>query len=122
VRTLDINECAAFLRIDRTTALALANRGEIPGAKVGRAWVFLEEDLAQWLRGEIEAQQRLRRVEAHGGEIGLRTTLAPSQNFVESRRKRRPLPDLGGLDPNDPPRPPRTPPVPSSTHAESASM
>lgn len=61
MRTLDIEECAALLKVDRTTALHLAQNGEIPGAKIGRAWVFIEEDILNYLRSKISAQVNERR-------------------------------------------------------------
>ena len=39
-RTLDLHEAADFLKISESTAQEMAANGEIPGAKIGRAWVF----------------------------------------------------------------------------------
>ena len=64
MKTLDLIKRAAFLKIDRTTALALAGRGELPGAKVGRAWVSREVEAAEWLRQQIASQRRQRQAEA----------------------------------------------------------
>ena len=50
MKTYDINEAADFLKIDRSTALDLAHLGTLPGAKVGRAWVFMEDELVAYLR------------------------------------------------------------------------
>lgn len=50
VRTLDLNEAAAFLRMHPEEVRTRAKRGLIPGAKPGRSWVFLESDLAEFLR------------------------------------------------------------------------
>lgn len=36
-RTLDVLECADFLKVDRTTVLKLAAAGELVGAKIGRS-------------------------------------------------------------------------------------
>lgn len=96
MRTLDLIECAAFLKIDRTTALALAGRGDLPGAKVGRAWVFLEDELAEWLRQQIAAQRRQRQAEAtQYATIPLDspTSVRP----LARRSRRRPLPELPDL-------------------------
>ena len=46
----DVLHAANFLGIHKETARDLAARGELPGAKVGRAWRFLEEDLVTYLR------------------------------------------------------------------------
>jgi len=64
MQTLGIDECAEFLKVDRTTALKLAGNGTLPGAKIGRAWVFLEDDLVDYLRNEARRQARERQSKA----------------------------------------------------------
>lgn len=61
MRTLDLNECADFLKIDRSTALKLAGDGLLPGAMFGRAWVFLEDDIVEYVRATAAEQMRARR-------------------------------------------------------------
>ena len=46
MKTLSLQEAAAFLHVHPETLREAARAGRIPGAKVGRAWVFLENDLA----------------------------------------------------------------------------
>jgi excisionase family DNA binding protein len=88
VRTFDINEVAAFLKVDRTTALSLAGSGQLPGAKIGRAWVFLESDVVAYLKGEVERQsEERRRAAGMLEEISRREALLPPPN-IASRRKR----------------------------------
>src|SRR5688500_4342999 len=48
--TLGLKEAAAFLHVHPEELRRRAKAGRIPGAKVGRAWVFLSEDLAAYLR------------------------------------------------------------------------
>ena len=60
--TYDINEAAELLKISPATAYELAESGELPGARIGRAWVFLGEELIQYLREEIRQQVIERRV------------------------------------------------------------
>ena len=48
--TFGLQEAAAFLRCHPEELRRRAKAGQIPGAKVGRAWVFLEQDLAEYLR------------------------------------------------------------------------
>ena len=50
MKTLTAAEAAAFLKIEITTLCSRAKAGQIPGAKDGRAWVFIEDDLVQHLR------------------------------------------------------------------------
>ncbi len=58
MKTLDIDECADFLKINRTAASEMAATGDLPGARIGSAWVFLEDDLVEYLRTLIRYQRR----------------------------------------------------------------
>ena len=49
-KTLTLKEAAAFLKIHPVTLQEKARAGEIPGAKIGRAWVFIEADLLECIR------------------------------------------------------------------------
>ncbi|MFZ5531111.1 MAG: helix-turn-helix domain-containing protein [Pseudomonadota bacterium] len=62
MRTLDLKEAAAFLHIHPVTLLRKAQAGEIPGAKPGKCWVFLDIDLADYLRSNYA-----RRASSDGG-------------------------------------------------------
>ena len=48
--SLTLPQAAAFLKIHPEELRQRAKAGLIPGAKVGRAWVFLQDDLAAYLR------------------------------------------------------------------------
>jgi excisionase family DNA binding protein len=48
--TLDLEEAAAYLKLEPRTLMGKVQRHEIPGAKVGRAWLFLRGDLADYIR------------------------------------------------------------------------
>jgi hypothetical protein len=50
MRTLDLQEAARFLRINPEELRQRAKAGAIPGAKVGRRWIFVEEDLVDYVR------------------------------------------------------------------------
>jgi hypothetical protein len=50
MKTLNLNEAAAFLHLHPHTLEAKARAGEVPGAKPGKCWVFIDVDLADWLR------------------------------------------------------------------------
>ena len=93
MNTYDIAEAADFLKVDRTTVLELAGLGELPGAKVGRAWVFLESDLVEYLRDRVRRQTNERREAA-----ALRSTRRPvTDNHTCTGRRiqsRRTLPQL----------------------------
>jgi excisionase family DNA binding protein len=57
MKTLGLQEAAAFLRCHPEELRRRAKMGAIPGAKVGRGWVFVEDDLAAYLRS-LYAQPR----------------------------------------------------------------
>lgn len=70
MRTLVLQEAAAFLKIHPEELRRRAKLGQIPGAKVGRAWVFLEDDLVGHLRSlyarpRQALQVTLKEVECH---------------------------------------------------------
>ena len=64
MNTLNLEETARFLKVHTETISRLAKTGQLPGAKIGRAWVFLEEDLIEYLRDQIQAQQTMRAEES----------------------------------------------------------
>ncbi len=91
--TLGIEEAAALLRADAATVMQYARRGELPGTRIGKSWVFLREDILSFLRSQInrDTQERLAK----------RSTLPITGVFVGTavKSRRRVLPDLSSLLP-----------------------
>lgn len=58
MKTLDLLEAAEYLRLHPDTLQRRAAAGEIPGAKPGKRWVFLDVDLAEWLRSHYRTQTK----------------------------------------------------------------
>ncbi len=87
MRTFDLQECADFLKVDRTTAMKLAQHGDIVGARIGRAWVFLEDDVVAFLREQAQ-QQTLERLEGRAkpdhAETDRRTHAAIQRQFQQA--------------------------------------
>jgi excisionase family DNA binding protein len=50
VRTFNLEEAAEFLHLHPDTLQQMAKHGEIPAAKPGKRWIFIEEDLVDWIR------------------------------------------------------------------------
>lgn len=104
MRTLDIFECADFLKIDRTTALKLAGEGELPGARIGRAWVFLEDDLVEYLRAKARQQAAERMAETRTNKtLQAASKRNPPDTLItlnsdKRRAKRLTMSDLPELD------------------------
>jgi excisionase family DNA binding protein len=57
--TLTLEEAARLLQLHPTTLAAKARSGEIPGAKPGKRWVFVEVDLVEYVRSHYDAKTRL---------------------------------------------------------------
>jgi hypothetical protein len=51
MKTLNLVQAAALLHMHRVTLLIKAQSGAIPAAKPGKCWVFIEQDLQDYLRG-----------------------------------------------------------------------
>lgn len=96
MKTYDINEAADFLKIDRSTALELAHLGTLPGAKVGRAWVFMEDELVAYLRDMTRKQTQARRADAEAAQIINQAQQEPRPRPRGRRRRLPDLPELGG--------------------------
>ena len=52
MNTLDLQAAAAFLHIHPVTLQEKARAGEIPGAKIGKCWVFVDVDLVEHIRSQ----------------------------------------------------------------------
>lgn len=50
MKTLDLQQAAEFLKLHPQTLRKKVQAGDVPGAKPGKCWVFLEADLADYLR------------------------------------------------------------------------
>jgi excisionase family DNA binding protein len=53
MKSLSLVEAAEFLGIHPVTLQARAKAGEIRGAKIGRAWRFMEPDLLEYFQSKI---------------------------------------------------------------------
>ena len=63
MKTFSIEGAAAHLNVSPDTMRDLAANGDVAGAKIGKAWVFTDEDLDEYLRKEIKKQTAARRNE-----------------------------------------------------------
>ncbi len=51
MNTLDLREAADFLLMNAEVLRRKASKGEVPGRKTGKRWVFIKEHLADWVSG-----------------------------------------------------------------------
>jgi excisionase family DNA binding protein len=56
MKTLSAKEAAEYLHVSQDTVKELAASGKLPGAKIGKAWVFTDTHLADYLADEISRQ------------------------------------------------------------------
>jgi Helix-turn-helix domain len=54
--TLNLEEAAAFLKIHPVTLCSKAATGEVPGARIGKRWVFVKDDLVAHIRSQYPMQ------------------------------------------------------------------
>lgn len=54
IETLNLQEAADFLKIHAVTLSIKVSSGEIPGAKIGKRWVFLKVDLIMHIRSQYQ--------------------------------------------------------------------
>lgn len=95
MKTLDIDECAEFLKVNSATAFEMAGTGELPGARIGAAWVFLEDDLVEYLRALVRSQRRQRQaapLDKQRDEAREQDNLASLPSVMRDRRGRREMP------------------------------
>lgn len=57
---IDAEQCAAMLRCSRAHVEELADRGILPGTKIGRSWIFVVQQLLVQLESICEAEQATR--------------------------------------------------------------
>lgn len=89
---IDSEECAEMLRCTSDQIEELARAGEIPGLKIGRAWIFVRADLLTFLAEKARAEALQRRAKRQSGAI---------PPLAKPRRQLPPvlpIPPLGGGD------------------------
>ena len=82
MNTLDLQAAAAFLHIHPVTLKDKARSGEIPGAKIGKCWVFVDIDLIEYVRSKYSRRvlQSERKEQAICHSINERTHLTGGSN------------------------------------------
>ena len=57
LRTVGLVEAAGLVRLHKNTLQERVKAGLIPGAKIGRSWVFLESDLIAYIRSQYPTEK-----------------------------------------------------------------
>lgn len=66
MKTLTLHEAADFLKLHPEELRTRAKAGLVPGAKTGRRWVFIEDDLASYLRSLYAPERQALQVSSKG--------------------------------------------------------
>jgi excisionase family DNA binding protein len=82
--TLDVMGVAELLKASANTVYTMAERGELPGTKIGASWVFIRADMVEWLRQRIEADARERRARLLAAGVQARGPARPSLESLET--------------------------------------
>jgi excisionase family DNA binding protein len=59
--TMNLPTVASYLGARTETVAQLARKGELPGAQIGKGWIFLREDVLRFLRNRIARETESRR-------------------------------------------------------------
>jgi hypothetical protein len=62
METLDLKQAASFLKLHPEEVRRRAKAGLVPGAKLGKRWVFIMEDLADYVRSLYSGPRQALRV------------------------------------------------------------
>lgn len=93
MKTFDLEEAAAFLRVSKDSMRDMADSGKVPAAKIGPTsgyrWVFIDEALEQYIRDEIARQTLERR------RMNQPSTIRPA--VIGAGREARKPPELRGM-------------------------
>jgi excisionase family DNA binding protein len=58
---LTIDELVAYLKMGKTKLYTMAQKGEIPGSKVGSQWRFDREEIDEWIKSGRAAKREKKR-------------------------------------------------------------
>lgn len=58
--TCNVPQAAEILKVHENRVMQLIDRGELPAAKIGRAWVMMERDVLAYVERQIVEQTACR--------------------------------------------------------------
>lgn len=89
--TVGLKDGAQLIGVSPSTMRELAAAGKIPGAKPGRAWVFIREDLLGYLRSQYKpCPSTSAKTATSGGSTSVTLALGYGARLaqrIETRRK-----------------------------------
>lgn len=85
--TLDIKGAAALLGVCPDTLRDLVAAGKAPGAKIGRSWTFVQEDLIAYIRSQYTKEAPCRSTSRKTAKSGGQTSVMPASGYVNLLEK-----------------------------------
>ncbi|MDG4813187.1 helix-turn-helix domain-containing protein [Hydrogenovibrio sp. 3SP14C1] len=83
-KTLTLHQAAEYLQCNPETVRRQAQAGKIPGGKIGRKWVFIQQDLAQFLRNQYSIPESVVQVVGNDEESLCQSTLETTSGGLNS--------------------------------------
>lgn len=97
---MDLPSVASYLGARTETVAQLARKGELPGAQIGKGWIFLREDVLNFLRHRIARETEGRRAAQFKEQVNPQhenNAEAVAVEVPRPRTRRRALPTLPEL-------------------------
>ena len=69
METLDLKQAAELLKMHWQTLREKAKTGQIPGAKIGKQWVFIKDDLVSHIRSQYASTRSRSQVQRRGESL-----------------------------------------------------
>ena len=85
--TLDLKAAALLLKMHWQTLREKAKAGEVPGAKIGKQWVFIKDDLVSHIRSKYASPRSRSQVQRIGESICYTSDQTLSSTGVGSRHQ-----------------------------------
>lgn len=79
METINAEQCASLLGCTQATVEELSRKGDLPGLKFGKGWIFVKADLLQYLaeKARKEAEERKLDGKAKSQTFGLARVAKP---------------------------------------------
>lgn len=91
MKILNAKDVAELFQANYKTIMELAHTGRLPGAKIGRSWIFIEEDVIDYIRkcaNEVKEKQQMKLEALARYKVNApKTNLPALQNSAKPRRK-----------------------------------
>ena len=88
MKTLNLDQAAELLGAHRETIRRQAASAQLPAVKIGRSWVFIEQDLVMYIRNKYSACDALQGVHTRSNTIWHSTKEKATGGLIFSTKER----------------------------------